>query len=292
MNEINHNNYRFPFTTTKRVLLLMCMVLLGMVVVGLLTVLFPMPMRSQLLLGAALQQILAFAVPAVACAWLFYKRPWQGLSLDRVPELRWIAAIVVVYVVSLPAMNYLVWLNEQMHLPGALSAVEVWMRQAEQNAKDVTNLILNAHSITDFLTALVVVGLLAGVGEEFLFRGGLLNFVRSSWGMHASVWFVAFVFSAIHFQFYGFFPRLLLGAWLGYLLVWTGSLWIPIFAHVLNNSMVVLATYLSNNRVIDVVAIDQVGVPRAGDVPLLAIGSLITTAVVVWLMLNRFRPRH
>jgi uncharacterized protein len=55
--------------------------------------------------------------------------------------------------------------------------------------------------------------------------------------VHAAVWLTAIVFSVIHFQFYGFLPRVLLGALLGYLVIWTGSIWASILAHFANNAL-------------------------------------------------------
>ena len=37
---------------------------------------------------------------------------------------------------------------------------------------------------------------------------------------------------------------MLLGAYFGYLLIWTGSLWAPVAAHMLNNMMFVLTAWL------------------------------------------------
>ena len=85
-------------------------------------------------------------------------------------------------------------------------------------------------------------------GEEMVFRGVLQQVVQGkSRRAHWAIWTCAFLFSAIHLQFYGFFPRLLLGAFFGYLLVWSRNLWLPIFGHFLNNSMVVCIAYVTGN---------------------------------------------
>jgi len=62
--------------------------------------------------------------------------------------------------------------------------------------------------------------------------------------IHAAIWVTAFIFSAIHVQFYGFLPRILLGAAFGYMAVWSGSLWLPILAHFINNAVGVIAFYI------------------------------------------------
>jgi membrane protease YdiL (CAAX protease family) len=107
--------------------------------------------------------------------------------------------------------------------------------------------MLAGTSWKDLVASLFIVALVAGTGEEFFFRGLLQRILITGWTkqpengslascpkgvIHAVIWIVAFLFSAIHLQFFGFFPRLLLGAWFGYLLWWTGSIWVPVAAHV------------------------------------------------------------
>ena len=125
---------------------------------------------------------------------------------------------------------------------------------------------------------------MAGLSEEMLFRGAMLPTMQDSrLGTHAVVWLVAIIFSAIHLQFYGFIPRMLLGVWLGYLLVWTRSLWVPIIAHTLNNSTVVLFSYLTNVGLVAEGTGDNLGIPAQGGFPWLAIISLIASiALVIW----------
>ncbi|HMR19324.1 MAG TPA: CPBP family intramembrane metalloprotease, partial [Sphingobacterium sp.] len=60
---------------------------------------------------------------------------------------------------------------------------------------------------------------------------------------HLAIWITAVVFSAIHFQFYGFFPRLLLGAFFGYMMAWTQNIWVPVVAHFINNASVTLLAF-------------------------------------------------
>ena len=76
---------------------------------------------------------------------------------------------------------------------------------------------------------------------------------------HIAVWGVAILFSAVHFQFYGFLPRMLIGAYLGYLLVWTGSLWVPVLAHFTNNAFAVIASFIAFRYDMDTTQIESLG---------------------------------
>jgi len=70
--------------------------------------------------------------------------------------------------------------------------------------------------------------------------------IFSNWTQnpHWGIFISAFIFSAIHFEFYGFFPRLILGMMFGYFLYWSGSIWLPILAHFVNNGIAVITFYL------------------------------------------------
>lgn len=87
------------------------------------------------------------------------------------------------------------------------------------------------------------------ITEEFFFRGALQRLI-GKWNPnpHFVIWSAAILFSAFHLQFYGFIPRMLLGAYLGYLLLWTRSIWIPVFAHFINNATAVIGMSDKNLR--------------------------------------------
>ena len=109
---------------------------------------------------------------------------------------------------------------------------------------------------------LIVIALLPAIGEELVFRGMFQNeFFRGTRNIHLSIWVSAIIFSAIHFQFYGFVPRLLLGALFGYLYYWSGTLLIPMFAHFFNNAFGVIMIYLHRHEITDLNVEDNTAAP-------------------------------
>ena len=160
----------------------------------------------------------------------------------------------------------LMYWNSQRVLPEFLSGVEQWMRDMETQLMELTVFLTDFQSIPELLTGILVIGVFAGVGEELFFRGLIqpkmqVYFRSPHWG----IWVTAFIFSAIHAQFFGFFPRLFLGALFGYLYHYTGSLFYPILGHILNNALTLLLVYGSNQGFIDldVQATDTVSYPAA-----------------------------
>ena len=266
---------RLNMRLSRRLLLLLCLMLLGVIATSILLLFVP---DGNLFAMLTMQDILAFILPAVVTMAIIYRRPFHVMGLDRAPSWLAITIVIVFYVISLPAMNWLVEMNKAMSLPSWMAGIEQAMRAAEDNAAEVTQEMLNINSVGQLILCVLVVGVMAGLSEEMLFRGAMLRTMQDSrLGNHAVVWITAFLFSALHMQFYGFVPRMLLGVWLGYLFVWTGSLWVPIIAHTLNNSTVVLMSYLSNKGVIPEGFGDNLGLPAAGSFPWLATCSLIAS---------------
>lgn len=264
---------------SRRLLLLLCMMLLGVIATSLLMILVP---DSNLFAMLTVQDLLAFILPAVVTMAILYRRPLSVMGLGTAPSWGAIAIVVLFYLISLPAMNWLVELNKAMSLPAWMSNIEQAMRSAEDSAAEITREILDINSVWQLILCVLVVGVLAGLSEEMLFRGALMRTMQDSrLGKHAVVWISAIVFSAFHLQFYGFVPRMLLGVWLGYLLVWTGSLWVPIIAHTLNNSTVVVMSYLSQAGFLPESYGDNIGLPGEGNFPWLAVASLILSIAIV-----------
>jgi uncharacterized protein len=150
--------------------------------------------------------------------------------------------------------------------PVSLSGLELWMKETEEQLLELTKFLTDFQSIPELLTGILVIGVLAGIGEEMFFRGVVQPKMRLYTGSaHAGVWVTAIIFSAIHLQFYGFLPRVFLGALFGYLYLYSGSLIYPILAHILNNSITVILVYLSNQEKIDIdlESTDAVSYPAA-----------------------------
>ena len=204
--------------------------------------------RTRILLVSIVQSLIAFCGPAILVA-KFASSDWKGwLFLSRAPRMKAFAGVVVVYIISLPAMEWLVEFNANLHLPDSMQGIETTLRAWEDNAATTTEILLNATGFWSVLSGILVIGILTGFSEEMFFRGGVEGIcLRTSMNKGMAIWAAAFIFSLMHFQFFGFLPRLLMGAFFGYLMVWTRSLWVPVFCHALNNSMVVIVSAISEN---------------------------------------------
>lgn len=192
-----------------------------------------------------------FLMPALALAWLCGTSVKSFLSFRRLADPRaWLLTLLSLLLFS-PFITWTGSLNQALRLPEFLAPVEHWMRVQETAAEELTRLLIGRDpSFSTLLLNLLVIAVAAGVTEELLFRGALERVIgRWTSNPHRIIWIAAALFSAFHFQFYGFLPRLLLGAYFGYLLYWGRSIWLPVFAHFTNNALAVIG--LSDSRLAD-----------------------------------------
>ncbi|WP_321369534.1 CPBP family intramembrane glutamic endopeptidase [uncultured Draconibacterium sp.] len=194
------------------------------------------------------QAIGFFIVPPFILGYLFHGKSNEYLFLNKSFNSQSIILVVVMMFFAAPFINLIGELNSNMSFPNWLSGVEDWMRNAEENAAEITDAFLNVKTIGGLAFNVFMVALLPALGEELLFRGVIQKiFSKMTHSHHWGIWISAILFSALHMQFYGFVPRVLLGALFGYLLVWSGSMWLPIIAHFLNNAIAVIAIFFINN---------------------------------------------
>lgn len=268
--------------------LLGCLFLFCLVVAGVLLPFLPRLVsrpEAAVRIAAVIQDLLIFILPAVGTAMVVTRLPARLLAVDTFPRWKSVLTALVILICSVPAMNWIIEWNKNWHLPESMAGAEMFFRQLEEGANATVELLMTGASILSLIVSVLIVGVLAGFSEELFFRGALQRILgMSRMNKHLAIWLVAFIFSAFHFQLFGFVPRMLLGAFLGYLLWWSGSLWLPVIVHIFNNTMVVIAAYCSAN------SSDPAGNPveSLGAAPasaseiLLVVGSFAVTAAGIW----------
>ena len=187
--------------------------------------------------------IFQFALPVFFCTFLFSEKPTAFLGLQKTSAKNYFFTAMFAFS-ALPAINFFAWLNAQMKLPNFLNQVEIWMQAKENELMRLTEQMLAVDTLGGLSVNIVVIALLAAVCEELFFRGLLQKTLSERINRHAAIWVTALIFSAVHFQFYGFLPRMLLGAAFGYMAVRSGSLWLPILAHFINNAFNVIIYFV------------------------------------------------
>jgi membrane protease YdiL (CAAX protease family) len=241
-----------------------------------------------LLFMQGFQTIALFGVTAFVGVWYTEDRedPIEKMLLKKGLTLKQGAIAILFAVAALPMISLLAEWNKGMELPQFLASMEEMMREMEESSKVLTERFLNTTSEWMLFVNLLVMALLPAVCEEMMFRGWLQRALGQSVDYHTAIWVSAIVFSAIHFQFYGFIPRMLIGAALGYLYYYTGSLWAPIVAHFTNNAAAVVTAFLSYNGYTSI-DFDLIG---TGDTWYLSVASVaVCVALMVRLQSTDYR---
>lgn len=185
-----------------------------------------------------------FIVPPLVYGIISSKKTVEVLSLNSLNKPINYMLIFLLMILSTPFISWIIELNANMVLPNFLSGIEQWMRASENQAEELTKAFLTFNGFGSLFYILIIVAVVPALGEELLFRGVLQKiFINWTKNAHLGIWITAIFFSALHLQFFGFFPRLLLGLLFGYIFWWSKSLWLPIVGHFINNGSVVIASY-------------------------------------------------
>jgi membrane protease YdiL (CAAX protease family) len=186
--------------------------------------------------------------------WFLQSEKKSLAQFFRNHRFEWIPVLITCFIVIIfMAVNsvFIEW-NSSFNFPEFAKGFETWAREREDLAAELTQFLTKFDSVFEVALAMFVIAVLPAFGEEIVFRGIIQNqLYRATSNIHVSIWIAAFLFSAIHFQFFGFVPRLFLGALFGYLYYWSGNLWLPILAHFVNNGFSVLAMYFYQQGTLD-----------------------------------------
>ena len=155
--------------------------------------------------------------------------------------------------VSSPIIEWLINVNQRMEFSGPLKSIQDWMREKEDTAQKMTTVLLEMKTVGSMVKNVLLVGLLTAIAEEFMFRGVIqTKFTRWTKSPNWAIWITAILFSSFHMEFFGFLPRMMLGVLLGYMVVWSGSIWPAVWGHFINNGTAVVVTYLYQHKQIKV----------------------------------------
>ncbi len=151
---------------------------------------------------------------------------------------------ITAWILLIPTVNYTAYYNEQFTLPESLHFIEEKLKYMENLAKELTTDLLKTDSPLILTVNLLVIAAIPAIGEEMTFRGALQKTLQEHLSPVAAIIITSAIFSAMHFQFYGFIPRFLLSIFLGMLYYFSGSIKLNMLAHFCNNAIAVIAFYI------------------------------------------------
>lgn len=269
-------------STGMRVFMFLIILLVSSLIGAAVSAIFVFAGDTGMKIAQGISSVFMFVVPPIVYYCLTRKEhAMQELGFRSLTPPWWLIIIgVALMFVSLPVTNQLTVWNEAMKLGGPFETLETWMQTLEDTAAAATEKMLNVDTIGGLLANLFIIALIPAVGEELTFRGVLQqSLTRGIKNPHVAILLSAALFSFIHFQFYGFLPRMFLGILLGYMFYITGSLWTSILMHFLNNGTAVVLYYLNHKGIIDV-DVDHFG--QMQNPWLIAASAAVTVGLMVW----------
>lgn len=276
-------------STGMRVFIYLVILLISSLVGVAFSMLFMFSSDTGLKIGQGISSALMFIVPPIVYYFISRKeRPMHDLGFRKISPVWLVFVGIALMFISLPVTNQLTTWNEGMKLGGMFSRIEEWMKTLEEAAQAATERMLNANTIGDLLLNLLVIALIPAVGEELTFRGVLQqSLTRHMKNPHAAILLSAVIFSFIHFQFYGFLPRMFLGILLGYMFYITGSLWASMLMHFLNNGTAVVLYYLNNKSILNI-DVEHFGAMSGW---MVALSAVVTLVLMAWSWKQKERPQ-
>jgi membrane protease YdiL (CAAX protease family) len=191
------------------------------------------------------EQICFFVIPGIYLLRQYKSTEGNFNSFFSKPLAREAWLVILLALCLVPVTGFTGELNSEMHFPEWLAGIEKWMIDRENEADGLFELISTADTFRVMLLNLFIISVLPALGEEMIFRGIFQRIFQKLFrNDHVGIWVIAFIFSAIHLQFFGFVPRFILGLVFGYLYYWSGTLWLPVLAHFVNNAVPTISVYL------------------------------------------------
>ncbi len=228
-----------------------------------------------------------FIIPAFLLSYLFEGDIFSYYKFRNPTGMIPMLLVILMMISVIPFINYMAEINLKMEIP--IRALDQLLRTLESTAEEMMVAFTATNSILGLLVNLLMIGVIAAVGEELIFRGLIQKLMTQMLkNTHLAILITALLFSAFHFQFFSFLPRFVLGLILGYLMFYGQSIWYPILAHFVNNAMGVIYYYFNSRGSADDM-LEEIGTSTL--IPVAAVLSLalfLLFAVLWYYQAGRF----
>ncbi len=274
----------------ERIFLLAALIVFGLIIGSVIGVIYPIATGQDVMSLNSLRfmqinsQIFTFVLPPILYALLVKENPMSSLGIKKVSYHWFLIGFLMMYAV-LPLNNVFAEWNAGLKLPESMSGIEEWMRKTQESTEVILEKLVNVNNIGGLIINLFMIAGLAALGEELLFRSVIqTSLIKICKNAHVGIIIASAIFSFIHFEFYGFIPRLVLGLLLGYMFYFSRSIWVPMLMHFVNNATVVMIYYLNN------IGATNIDVETFGQTPLLPLLiSIVLMVALFWYAIKRMK---
>ena len=274
----------------ERIFILAALLILGLIIGSVIGVIYPLVSGQDVMSLNSLRfmqissQIFTFILPPILYAMLINENPKESLGIKNVSYHWFIIGFIMMYAI-LPLNNVFAEWNAGLKLPESMSRIEELIKEMYESSAVVLEKLVNVNTFGGFVINLIMIAGLAALGEELLFRSIIqTSLIKTCKNAHVGIIVASAIFSFIHFDFYAFIPRLVLGMLLGYMFYYSRSIWVSMFMHFVNNATAVVIYYLNN------IGVTNVDVETFGQTQLLPLLiSIALMAVLFWLAIRRMK---
>jgi membrane protease YdiL (CAAX protease family) len=187
-----------------------------------------------------------FFIPPIIAAYLFSDNVKEYIGATKKVSTQQVILAVILFLCIQPFVNWMSLINAGIKVPDWLQNI---LNSPGNSAQKISEALMKGDSVFSLLLSAFVISIVPAVSEELIFRGVIQKlFIDLAKNKHFGIILTATLFSAMHMDVAGFIPRFALGAMLGYLYVWSGSIYLPIIAHFTNNLLAFLLEVGKNNH--------------------------------------------
>ena len=281
-------------TTAEKIFIIAALLVVGLILTAVLSVgivfisnACNISELNMLRISQITSQLLLFVFPPLLYACLVNEKPIASLQFNKTKTYWLLLGLAMMYAI-LPLNTVFAEWNADLKLPESMKALEEMMKSLQDAAQEATEKMLNVNNIGGLIINIIMIAGLAALGEELLFRSLLqTSLIKICKNAHIGIFIASAVFSFIHFEFYGFLPRLVLGLLLGYMFYFSKSIWVPMLMHFANNGTIVVLYFL-NNKGLTNIDLDTFGKTST---PIL-IASIITMIALFYFSARCFKKEH
>ena len=237
-------------------------------------------------------QIFTFMLPAIFFLKINKVEIKSFLGFDV--KLPWKITLLsfLLFAAVIPMVDWLMIVNDGFVFPEWMSGFEARMQSMQKMNEELIIKFLSVNNIGALLFNIFIIALIPAIGEELIFRGVLqkllVNKMRSA---HLAIIITSVIFSALHFEFYAFLPRIILGMVLGYTFYYTGNIIIPMLIHFINNAVSVVTYYYHFNYINNGEPLDTLNTSSYSNI-YYALISLAVSAVILYLIIRQFKNNN
>lgn len=195
----------------------------------------------------AVSTLFYFFLPAFIFAAICYRKPAKFLGFNSSINMKQVLILIGILLLTFPLSGALAELNKIVPISAKLAAK---FRSMEDTQTKAEAALININSFPRYIFSMIIVGILPGLFEETVFRGGLQNiFTRWFKGPVIAIIITAALFSLVHASYYGFLVRFALGIILGLIFYLSGNLWLSVLFHFLYNGFQVTVLYATHQSI-------------------------------------------